>query len=541
MKQKPSLYHGIILLTLVILSSSFKIDETKSFITEDNGRYKIWHGVNVVVKLFPFIPETEIFDPYTSFSNEDIVILKKLGINFVRLGITWESIEREEGHYDLEHLEKMSDIVKKLEENGIDVLIDAHQDMFARVFCGEGAPMFHTKKLDVEKHCESNILSRIFKLLTACIPLEKHGWSYDEEGLPLVGDCRNKGNFMDYHRSPELTTIYKSFYQNQNGVLDSFAQFWKVIAQKFAHRSNVIGYDIWNEPWPGNLWSDLRSLIPGYVDDHDVTTLYKTVNSAIEEVDKDYILFYQPVPFPDTLPLFGGKVLSTFSKPPVDTTSRPQVFNVHNYCCQAGPDICRSGEPSLKEATEHCPKFHEEKVSGNKKQAQKLQAPLIVTEFGACSDSEACYNEILGFVKAADNHLVSWAYWMYKTFNDHTTTAANNTEGIFNSNGTLQKYKEKALSRTYIQSYQGYPLSFNFNDETKEANAKFIFKKAIEKPSILYLNSELNYPNGYYLTVTDDEGEAIDANVKEIDENYVSIYVNEKEDGIKVNIKLVAK
>lgn len=541
MKQKLSLYHGIILLALVILSKSFKIDETKSFITEDNGRYKIWHGVNVVVKLYPFIPDTEIFDPYTSFSNEDIVILKKLGINFVRLGITWESIEREEGQYDLEHLEKMSDIVKKLEENGIDVLIDAHQDMFARVFCGEGAPMFHTQKLDVEKHCESNILSRIFKLLTACIPLEKHGWSYDEEGLPLVDDCRNKGNFMDYHRSPELTTIYSSFYKNQNGVLDSFAKFWKVIAQKFAHRSNVIGYDIWNEPWPGNLWSDLRSLIPGYVDDHDVTTLYKTVNSAIEEVDKDYILFYQPVPFPDTLPLFGGKVLSTFSKPPVDVTSRPQVFNVHNYCCQAGPDICRSGEPSLKEATEHCPKFHEEKVAGNKKQAQKLKAPLIVTEFGACSDSEACYNELLGFVKAADNHLVSWAYWMYKTFNDHTTTAANNTEGIFNSDGTLQKYKEKALSRTYIQSYQGYPLSFSFNDESKEANAKFIFKKSIEEPSILYLNSELNYPNGYYLTISDDEGEAIDANVKEINENYVSIYVNEKEDGIIVNIKLIAK
>ena len=151
------------------------------------------------------------------------------------------------------------------------------------------------------------------------------------------------------------------------------------------------------------------------------------------------------------------------------------------------------------------------------------------------------YNEILGFVKAADNHLVSWAYWMYKPFNDHTTTAANNTEGIFNSDGTLQAYKEKALSRSYIQAYQGYPLSFNFNDETKEAKAQFQFKKEITEPSILYINSKLNYPNGYYLTVTNEEGENIDANVKEIDENYISIYVNDEEDGIKVNIKLVPK
>ena len=540
MKQ-TSLKNILVVLSLVVLTATFKIDSTKSFLTEDNGRYKIWHGVNVVVKLSPFIPETEIFDPYTSFNDEDIAILKRLGINFVRLGITWESLEKEEGQYDMEHLEKMSDIVRKLEENGIDVLIDAHQDMFARAFCGEGAPMFYANKLDVEKQCKTNILSRIFKLLTACIPLEKHGWSYDEEGLPLIDDCKHKGNFMDYHRSPELTTIYSSFYKNQNGVLDAFAKFWQVLAEKFANRSNVIGYDIWNEPWPNDLWSDLRSLIPGYVDNHLVTDLYKTVDAAIEKVDNNYILFYQPVPFPDTLPLFGGKVLSTFSKPPVDPSTRPQVFNVHNYCCQAGPDICRSGEPSLKEATEHCPKFHEEKVAGNKKQAQKLNAPLIVTEFGACSDSEACYNEILGFVKAADNHMVSWAYWMYKPFNDHTTTAANNTEGIFNSDGTLQALKEKALSRTYIQAYQGYPLSFNFNDETKEAKAQFQFKKEITEPSILYINSKLNYPNGYYLTVTNEEGENINANVKEIEENYISIYVNDEEDGIKVNIKLVPK
>ena len=114
-------------------------------------------------------------------------------------------------------------------------------------------------------------------------------------------------------------------------------------------------------------------------------------------------------------------------------------------------------------------------------------------------------------------------------------------EGIFNSDGTLQAYKEKALSRSYIQAYQGYPLSFNFNDETKEAKAQFQFKKEITEPSILYINSKLNYPNGYYLTVTNEEGENIDANVKEIDENYISIYVNDEEDGIKVNIKLVPK
>jgi hypothetical protein len=122
------------------------------------------------------------------------------------------------------------------------------------------------------------------------------------------------------------------------------------------------------------------------------------LNKAIEEVDKDYTLFYQPVPFPDTLPLFGGIPLSSFSKPPVDPNKRPQVFNVHNYCCAANQNICASGEPSLESTESQCPKFHMSKMKKNKEQALSNSAGIIVTEFGACSSSLACYKEMLSFM-----------------------------------------------------------------------------------------------------------------------------------------------
>ena len=155
----------IITLTILLISiSSYKLDSTKNFFLDSENRYTIFHGVNVVVKLPPYIPNTEEFDPYMSFADDDIQILKKLGINLVRLGIIWESIEKEEGKYDLEHLEKMSDIVDKLEKNGIAVLIDAHQDMFSRLFCGEGTPKFYTEKLTYETQCKENFLSRLFSL-----------------------------------------------------------------------------------------------------------------------------------------------------------------------------------------------------------------------------------------------------------------------------------------------------------------------------------------------------------------------------------------
>ena len=528
----------ISLLCLTQFYSCYSFDSTKSFVRLDDGRYSIFHGVNVVVKLPPFIPDTETFDPYFSFTEADITILKRLGINLVRLGIIWESIEYAEGEYNSTHLEKMSTIVSKLEENGITVIIDAHQDMFSRLFCGEGAPKFYVDKLSYTTDCKTNIVSQIFGLFSACIPLSKYKWKYDEKGVPRIEDCV-AGSFIDYHKSPELMSVYDSFFKNENGVLDSFVNFWKFVAKKFKGRKNVLGYDLWNEPWASNLWIDLKSLLPGYVDNKILSDFYAKIDEGIAEIDPDYTMLFEPIPFPDTLPLFGGHALDTFKSTPVDNAIRKQMFNVHSYCCAADQNVCKDGEPTLKDASGNCAEFHDRKLKKNKEQAKNIGIPVIVTEFGACSSSEACYYEMLGFEKAADKYLSSWAYWMYKAFHDHTTTAPQNQEGIFNPDGTLQSFKEKALSRTYIQYYQGEPLEVFFNDETSEFLARFKYDGSIEEPSVLYLNKELNYNNGYKLEITDDKGNKIEEVELEEKGNYIYFKVNrDKDENLVVKITL---
>ena len=504
--------------------SCYYFDSTNTFIRLDDDRYAIFHGVNVVVKLPPFIPDTEKFDPYFSFTDEDIQILKRLGINLVRLGIIWESIEYAPGQYNSTHLEKMSEIVSELEKENITVIIDAHQDMFSRLFCGEGAPKFYTETMTYAKDCNTNIISRLFGLLTACIPLSTNNWRYNEDGLPEIEDCI-AGSFIDYHKSPELMSVYDSFFKNENGVLDAFVNFWKFVAQKFKGRKNVLGYDLWNEPWASNLWTDLKSLIPGYIDNHILLDFYSKIDSGISEIDPDYTMLFEPIPFPDTLPLFGGQALSTFSQTPVNPSIRKQMFNVHSYCCAADQNICKDGEPKVSDAGT-CGDFHDRKLKKNKEQANDIGIPIIVTEFGACSSSKACYYEMIGFEKAADKYLTSWAYWMFKAYHDHTTTAAENEEGIFNDDGSIQNIKEKALSRTYIQYYQGIPLEVNFNDDTSDFYAMFKYDKNIKEPSILYLNKDLNYKDGYDLKITDENGNKIeDCDLKEED-NYISFKIN---------------
>ena len=524
----------VIMKNLVILSllidciiSKIRIDkQTRNFIDE-KGRVVIFHGVNVVVKSPPYIPNTEKWDPFNSLTLEDYEYFKKFGFNLVRLGVPWEAIEKAPGVYDHEHLEKISKIIDDLGSHGIYTILDAHQDMFSRQFCGEGVPLFYAKELRHEKECKTNLISRMMRLVGGCIPLNTFNWKHGDDGLPGINEC--KVGFLKYHQSPELTTIYQSLYDNEKNIQDKFAEFWKILAQKFKNNPFVIGHDIWNEPWPGELWSNINSMWPGFSTNYQVLPFYRKVDEEIRKVDDNYILMFEPVPFPDTLPFNGGIVLGGFLETPAGKKYLDkQVLNIHMYCCQARPDVCETGEPSLYDAKNICKKYHKSKLGEINKNAENLGVPFIVTEFGACSDSEACYYEMEGFVQAAEEFLISWAYWMYKPYGDHTTTALEHTEGIFYDSGLPQENKIKALTRTYIQAYQGIPLTSNFKLKSALFTSSFIYNSEIDSPTIIYYHREFFYPNGHVILITDENGNDVKCNYDYGRDNYISFKINQE-------------
>lgn len=85
------------------------------------------HGTNVVFKVDPFIPDLDSeFDPENSLTEADIDDMHKWGINLVRLGVTWESVERERGVYDHAYLDKIETLINRLGEKGIFTMLDMH-------------------------------------------------------------------------------------------------------------------------------------------------------------------------------------------------------------------------------------------------------------------------------------------------------------------------------------------------------------------------------------------------------------------------------
>ena len=127
----------------------FYIDTKTRSIRDSENRHLIMHGVNVVYKEAPYLPimgdDISKFDPNNSLIKFDMQNLKKWGMNHVRLGVTWESVERQPGIYDYEYLDKVEELINQLGEFGIYTMVDAHQDVMARIACGEGIPDFYAK------------------------------------------------------------------------------------------------------------------------------------------------------------------------------------------------------------------------------------------------------------------------------------------------------------------------------------------------------------------------------------------------------------
>jgi endoglycosylceramidase len=63
-----------------------------------------------------------------------------MGYNTVRIGVLWEGFEPLEGQFNQTYMDEMEKIIDFSSDAGVYPLLDAHQDVWSRKFCGEGMP-----------------------------------------------------------------------------------------------------------------------------------------------------------------------------------------------------------------------------------------------------------------------------------------------------------------------------------------------------------------------------------------------------------------
>jgi len=425
-------------------SGASALSATGTWLTNSAGQVVIMHGFNEVIKVAPYEPSA------VGFSDDDAAFLAANGFNAVRLGVDWAGVEPEPGVFDDSYLASLQQTMQTLQDHGIYVILDMHQDDYSSAFGGEGAPAWATETGGL-----SNPTNTSFQLNYFLNPAENHAWDA----------------FWSNADAP-----------NGVGLEDDYAQMWEHVANYFKGDSDVVGYEIMNEPWPGSLWPDSFT-DPTAFGEGDLTPFYNQVDSAIRAVDPSTPVYFEPTIFgSEGLPLGLG------------TVNDPNtVFSFHDYCVPGLPDSV-------------CGPFVDLSANTATAYANSQDIPALMTEFGST------YNGLTDELQTANQHMIGWTEW---TYSDPGTTSGGSGAALVTdpsqplTGDNVDAARLATLAQPYPQEISGTPGSYSFENgvfqfsyTTAEVNGSGDFpagsQTTISVPSV-------EFPDGYTVSVTGGE------------------------------------
>jgi hypothetical protein len=116
---------------------------------------------------------------------------------------------------------KIEKLVNDLGNAGIYTLIDAHQDVFARMMCGEGMPNFYAREVTANASCSANWTDPVYQdlvnLYGPCRSINVYNYTLDENGNPLPSECQ-KHMFAQYYTTSESLAAFDALYTNKFGL-----------------------------------------------------------------------------------------------------------------------------------------------------------------------------------------------------------------------------------------------------------------------------------------------------------------------------------
>lgn len=191
------------------------------------GRVVLLRGINTGgrSKDPPFMPFefAEAGQPAPPFEKALEIYADRLvdwGLNVARVPFSWEALEPTRGTYDAAWLARYVALVRALGARNIRVIVDFHQDVFHRAFCGDGFPE----------------------------------WALPPGDLPAPPNCRFW--FTGYLTHAGVRAAYDRFWAGEDDLQIAFEAMWQHMAATLWQEPNVIGFEVINEPGWGTAEPD---------------------------------------------------------------------------------------------------------------------------------------------------------------------------------------------------------------------------------------------------------------------------------------------
>ena len=286
-----------------------------------NGRERIFHGTNAIVKGPPWYPDHASFSTDISMGEHDFDVMVSLGLNVLRLGLMWPGVEPAPGVYNETYLDQIDAIVKLARDRGIFTLLDMHQDGLSEFYCGNGIPTWAVQ------HTDRYNSKRAFPAPFDTLSTEDYYVEpalYDSPSLPSRTACHEK-NLGPGHSETTIAAAdsYQALYKNVSGTLDRWAAVWAHVAARFDSRPEIIGLELLNEPFAGDLYHHPTIMVPRpsptNADRRNLQPAYEAIARALRQVNSDVLIFFAGVTW--------GDLGAGFTKPPDEKS----VLAFHYY------------------------------------------------------------------------------------------------------------------------------------------------------------------------------------------------------------------
>lgn len=349
-----------------------------------SGRICIYHGVNVS----NYSKHAPGF--MTWHTKDDFARLRDWGFNIVRYLLFWEGLEPTQGTIDTAYLNEVLLRVRWLDELGIDVILDMHQDVYSSSFGGNGFPPW-TVRGDT----------------TGFVEVEPWSRNYLNE---------------------EVKKSFRAFWESDS-LRDAYYAMLMVVFDAAEPLDNVLGVDIMNEPYRGDL-ERFESDVLSY--------FYQRVVDMVAAAGYTKKVFFEP----SIIRSAGLESRLSF-----DSDGRC-VYAPHFYDI-LGNSVDHYGSTSRL--------IMEEAMYKRVEEAARLGCPLIFGEHGISPAVSHHVQYLKDFHAEADKHLIGRVYWAY----DRT---ANSEYGIIDNSGAPMPNMD-ALVRVYPQKIMGRDPEFHLSEK----------------------------------------------------------------------------
>ncbi|WP_328861713.1 glycoside hydrolase family 5 protein [Streptomyces sp. NBC_00306] len=184
--------------------------------------------------------------------------LRANGFNFARLLVFWDDLEPRRGHYSAEYLRRIERVLDWARAHGIQVLIDAHQDVFGPAFGHRGIP----------------------------------AWATRTDGLPFTP---HPDDWFAEYFEPAVQRAFTHLYEDDD-LRRAQAQMWRVLAGRLGDHPAVFGYDLINEPMGELRQGEDLPTAARRIERDQLTPMYNRLADAVRSVDDESRLFIEPTP-----------------------------------------------------------------------------------------------------------------------------------------------------------------------------------------------------------------------------------------------------